>query len=108
MKKCLLLLTLIFLCGCTNIQEARPQDLIKEIVSSKNYSYNEYRTGYKYYLPLSMSCLSSSSEKLIIDKVSLNLCLFSFKFFANSKMPFIPSECKISLKASRYVSLFSL
>ena len=50
MKKCLLLLTLIFLCGCTNIQEARPQDLIKEIVSSKKY--NEILTdgNYKYYL----------------------------------------------------------
>ena len=66
MKKCLLLLTLIFLCGCTNIQEARPQDLIKEIVSSKNYSYNEYRTGYKYYLPLSMSCLSSKKYNEIL------------------------------------------
>ncbi len=66
MKKCLLLLTLIFLCGCTNIQEARPQDLIKEIVSSKNYSYNEYRTGYKYYLPLSMSSLSSKKYNEIL------------------------------------------
>ena len=66
MKKCLLLLTLIFLCGCTNINEARPQDLIKEIVSSKNYSYNEYRTGYKYYLPLSMSSLSSKKYNEIL------------------------------------------
>lgn len=66
MKKCLLLLTLIFLCGCTNIQEARPQDLVKEIVSSKNYSYNEYRTGYKYYLPLSMSSLSSKKYNEIL------------------------------------------
>ena len=66
MKKCLLLLTLIFLCGCTNIQEARPQDLIKEIVSSKNYSYNEYRTGYKYYLPISMSSLSSKKYNEIL------------------------------------------
>lgn len=66
MKKCLLLLTLIFLCGCTNIQEARPQDLIKEIVSSKNYSYNEYRIGYKYYLPISMSSLSSKKYNEIL------------------------------------------
>ena len=66
MKKCLLLLTLIFLCGCTNIQEARPQDLVKKIVSSKNYSYNEYRTGYKYYLPLSMSSLSSKKYNEIL------------------------------------------
>ena len=66
MKKCLLLLTLIFLCGCTNINEARPQDLVKEIVSSKNYSYNEYRTGYKYYLPLSMSSLSSKKYNEIL------------------------------------------
>lgn len=66
MKKCLLLLTLIFLCGCTNIQEARPQDLIKKIVSSKNYSYNEYRTGYKYYLPISMSSLSSKKYNEIL------------------------------------------
>lgn len=66
MKKCLLLLTLIFLCGCTNIQEARPQELIKEIVSSKNYSYNEYRTGYKYYLPISMSSLSSKKYNEIL------------------------------------------
>ena len=66
MKKCLLLLTLIFLCGCTNIQEARPQDLIKKIVSSKNYCYNEYRTGYKYYLPISMSSLSSKKYNEIL------------------------------------------
>lgn len=76
MKKCLLLLTLIFLCGCTNIQEARPQDLIKEIVSSKNYSYNEYRTGYKYYLPISMSGLSSKKYNEILTDGNFKYYLY--------------------------------
>lgn len=76
MKKCLLLLTLIFLCGCTNIQEARPQDLIKEIVSSKNYSYNEYRTGYKYYLPISMSSLSSKKYNEILTDGNFKYYLY--------------------------------
>src|SRR5574344_1081786 len=67
MKKCILVITLLLLCGCTNINNASVQDITKEVLGSKINSYNEYRTGYKYYLPQGLNVNSSKKYNEILN-----------------------------------------
>ena len=67
MKKYILVITLLLLCGCTNINNASVQDITKEVLGSKINSYNEYRTGYKYYLPQGLNVNSSKKYNEILN-----------------------------------------
>lgn len=67
MKKYILVITLLLLCGCTNINNANVQDITKEVLGSKINSYNEYRTGYKYYLPQGLNVNSSKKYNEILN-----------------------------------------
>lgn len=50
-KKLFLLICVIFLVGCTPIQNMSIEDVINNGVETKYSLSNEYRSGYKYYLP---------------------------------------------------------
>ena len=67
MKKYILVITFLLLCGCTNINNASVQDITKEVLGSKINSYNEYRTGYKYYLPQGLNVNSSKKYNEILN-----------------------------------------
>ena len=67
MKKCILVITFLLLCGCTNINNASVEDITKEVLGSKINSYNEYRTGYKYYLPQGLNVNSSKKYNEILN-----------------------------------------
>lgn len=55
MKKVLLLvLSILLLCGCVNINESSYEKIIDEAASSKMKIYNTYRKGYKFYLPVGL------------------------------------------------------
>lgn len=73
MKKYILVITLLLLCGCTNINNASVQDITKEVLSSKINSYNEYRTGYKYYLPQGLNVNSSKNIMRYLMMISINI-----------------------------------
>jgi hypothetical protein len=61
MKKVLiLLLTVLLLCGCVNINKSSIDTIINEAVTSNKKIYNTYRTGYKFYLPEGLYITSSS------------------------------------------------
>jgi hypothetical protein len=63
MKKVLLLIILLFgLCGCSNLKKDTIDEIIKETTESKIKLINQYRTGFKYYLPSNLSVINS--EKL--------------------------------------------
>jgi hypothetical protein len=52
MKKIILLLLLLFLtAGCVKITSLNYDAIINNVISSKYTLANQYRTGYKYYLP---------------------------------------------------------
>lgn len=58
MKKILLILSFLFITvGCTNINEIDYKDNIEEVIKENktNKIYNQYRKGYKYYLPKYMN-----------------------------------------------------
>ena len=62
----LLIICMIVLCGCTYINKASYNDLIVSVVTSEYNLVNEYRTGYKYYIPSGVDSIlvSDFNEKL--------------------------------------------
>ncbi len=52
MKKLLLIVFIsLFLVGCTEVKDLSVDEIINKVVSSKTKLSNQYRTGYKYYIP---------------------------------------------------------
>ncbi len=71
MKKIIIAILLIFLTtGCVNINNLEFETLTDEVLASKTEVYNQYRTGYKYYLPRNLK---------IVDKTNLNEKIVSSK-----------------------------
>ena len=67
MKKTLLLILItLFIAGCTPIANKSFEDIIDASVNEKLELYNQYRSGYKYYLPKGMVLRESGffNEKL--------------------------------------------
>ena len=61
MKKIIILiLSITLLCGCTKIDNNNIEQIINKIISSKSNNANEYKNGYKFYLP----------SNLMIDKIN--------------------------------------
>ena len=51
-KKLILILTMLILTtGCVNIQNASIEEIINEVLNSKETYYNHTNDGFKYYLP---------------------------------------------------------
>ena len=61
MKKIIILiLSITLLCGCTKIDNNNIEQIINKVISSKSNNANEYKNGYKFYLP----------SNLMIDKIN--------------------------------------
>ncbi len=68
MKKILIFIVFILtLSGCTNLKKADINTIIKDITESKIKLSNEYRTGYKYYLPSNLGVIKSTKMNEIIS-----------------------------------------
>lgn len=67
MKKIILLIICLFIfTGCTNLKNDNLDNIVSEIQKSKIDIQNEYRTGYKYYLPSNMGSIKSTYINEII------------------------------------------
>lgn len=67
MKKALLLILItLFMAGCTPLEKKSFDEIIDTSVNEKLELYNQYRSGYKYYLPKGMVLRESGffNEKL--------------------------------------------
>ena len=61
MKKIIILiLSITLLCGCTKIDNSNIEQIINKVISSKSNKANQYKNGYKFYLP----------SNLVIDKIN--------------------------------------
>ena len=61
MKKIIILIfSVTLLCGCTKIDNNNVEQIINKVISSKSNNANEYKNGYKFYLP----------SNLVIDKIN--------------------------------------
>ena len=68
MKKIILFIGLLFiLTGCKNLNKMNIDTIIKDITESKLKLSNEYRTGYKYYLPSNLNVESSSKMNEVLS-----------------------------------------
>ncbi len=76
MKKTItLILMIVFLTGCTNINDMSIPDTINTL-SYKSYKYNTHRVGYKYYLPPSLKVEKMSLYNEIISNNKYNFYLY--------------------------------
>ena len=67
MKKIVVLLgILLIITGCTNIKNEDYNSIIQRVVESRFNITNEYRTGYKYYIPNSMSSVDSKDYNEVL------------------------------------------
>ena len=67
MKKIILILAVIILTGCTNVNNMSYDEIVNTIVSSKYEIYNENRSGYKYYTPSNISSSNTIDYNEILE-----------------------------------------
>ncbi len=67
MKKVFLILIVIMLTGCVNVENISYDDIINNIVSSKYEIYNANRSGYKYYTPNNMASANTIDYNEILE-----------------------------------------
>ena len=77
MKKFVVLIVmLLFMTGCTNIKKENYNNIISSVVTSKYNIFNEYRSGYKYYIPNSMSSVETKDFNEKIASAKYNYYLY--------------------------------
>ena len=84
MKKFVVLIVMmLLLTGCSNIQKESYNDIISSVVTSRYNTYNEYRSGYKYYMPNSMSSVDTKdfNEKITSSKYNYYLYVDAVSYY---------------------------
>lgn len=84
MKKIILaLLVLVSLTGCTKINDLSTDEIINNNIKTTTKLSNQYRTGYKYYLPKGLSVVSQSdyNEKFNTDRYTYYLYVDIISYF---------------------------
>lgn len=72
-KKCfLLLITILFLCGCTSINKEDYETIINKAIESKYKINNAYRKGYKYYAPRGLMAIRIADYNEILGSQDAN------------------------------------
>ena len=69
MKKLIILIVCFtLLCGCTKINNDNINDIINSVVSSDNDRANQYRNGYKFYLPNNLSAIKIDDKNNVFKE----------------------------------------
>ena len=77
MKRLFILCSLLLmLCGCTKISNNNINTLVNEIIKIDNNKYNEYRIGYKYYLPSGISIEKNNDFNVIFNKNNIKYYMY--------------------------------
>ena len=67
MKKIFLLgILILFITGCTNIENSSLDDIVDNVLKSKVSTKNMNRNGYRYYLPIGLSIKESNGYNEVI------------------------------------------
>lgn len=100
MKKIILMIVcLICLCGCTNVNKASNEELIKTILDSKLKLSNQYRTGYKYYIPSNMmSKKTKEMNEILIDGK------YKYYLYVDLVSYYKKTDFKYTFKSDAYLS----
>ena len=95
MKKIILaLFGLILVCGCTNINNSSIDELVEERMNVNSNIDNEYRTGYKYYLPKGLNIITQSdyNEKINSDRYTYYLYVDIVSYYNKVKQDYKPNN----------------
>ena len=85
-KKLIILVMLLCLTGCVNINKSNYEELINEVSNSKVKIYNTYRDGYKFYLPKGLYVIKSSGYNEVIKNDIYTFYLYTdIVSYVNSK-----------------------
>ena len=77
MKKIIILIiSIMFLCGCTKIDNNNINNIVKDIVSNKSYRYNEFRNGYKFYLPSNLSITKIDDRNIVFKENDIKYYMY--------------------------------
>ena len=77
MKKLIILIVCFtLLCGCTKINNDNINDIINSVVSSNNHRANQYRNGYKFYLPNNLSTIKIDDKNNVFKENDIKYYMF--------------------------------
>ena len=77
MKKLIILIVCFtLLCGCTKINNDNINDIINSVVSSDNNRANQYRNGYKFYLPNNLSTIKIDDKNNVFKENDIKYYMF--------------------------------
>ncbi len=76
MKRIVLLLSVLLLTGCLNINRSSYESIIDNTIKSNKNIYNQYRNGYKFYLPKGMVVTDSTEYNEVIRSNKNNYYLY--------------------------------
>ena len=77
MKKIIILIVCFtLLCGCTKINNDNINNIINSVVSSDNDRANQYRNGYKFYLPNNLSIIKIDDKNNVFKENGIKYYMF--------------------------------
>ena len=77
MKKLIILIVCFtLLCGCTKINNDNINNIINSVVSSDNDRANQYRNGYKFYLPNNLSTIKIDDKNNVFKENYIKYYMF--------------------------------
>ena len=77
MKKLIILIVCFtLLCGCTKINNDNINNIINSVVSSDNDRANQYRNGYKFYLPNNLSKIKIDDKNNVFKENDIKYYMF--------------------------------
>ena len=105
MKKVLLaFIILVGLTGCTKINNLSLDQIVNNTIETKVKLSNQYRTGYKYYLPRGLSVINQSdyNEKINTDRYSYYLYVDVVSYYNKVKSEFKVNNSAYYSKAIKH------
>ncbi len=105
MKKLLLIVFIsLFLVGCTEVKDLSVDKIINEVVSSKTKLSNQYRTGYKYYIPRGLRIDDSKEYNEILSDAKYKYYLYidAVSYYNKVNETFTPNQKAYYSKAINY------
>lgn len=77
MKKIIILiLSITLLCGCTKIDNNNIEQIINKVISSKSNNANQYKNGYKFYLPSNLMIDKINERNIVFKENDLKYYMF--------------------------------
>ena len=95
MKKLIILIVCFtLLCGCTKINNDNINNIINSVVSSDNDRANQYRNGYKFYLPFGVRQIvdNDNNQIFMIGDTKVYLYVDVVSFYYKNKLNYKDSE----------------